>query len=130
MASIVEQHGKTHPKENGKLDDYLNFINSPAFQRQKLSALIYTTNHNQSVFSNERVHEFGIRFPANLDILLLKKVIRIYFTGDFPLSLPEKDTLEGVKELKSFETGYGIIKDSNKESTMKEILEKIHSEKQ
>ena len=53
MSNIIEKHGKTHPKENGKLDDYINFINSPEFQGQKLSALVYTTNHNQSIFSNE-----------------------------------------------------------------------------
>ena len=74
-------------KKTGKIEDYLTFINSKAFQNQKLENLLYTENIESSIFSNDSTFGLkGIDIPENLERTYLKRVLRLYIVGKYKLS--------------------------------------------
>ena len=114
------KNGETK-KKTGKVEDYLNFINSPTFQSQKLENLLYTDNIEASIFSNNNTFGLkGIDIPENLDRQYLKRIVRMYIVGKYKISTPvgwikewQKEKEEFLKEKK---------KETYKDKTLAELI--------
>ncbi len=88
IINAQSNNGETK-KKTGKVENYLNFINSPAFQSQKLENLLYVDNMDASIFSNNTLFGLkGIDVPENLDRQYLKRIVRMYIIGKYKISTP------------------------------------------
>ncbi|EKE29626.1 MAG: hypothetical protein ACD_2C00133G0002 [uncultured bacterium (gcode 4)] len=110
--------------KNWKIEEYLNFINSPEFQNKTAQTLFYTKDQTQNIFMNEGSLDPSIALPANLDPAIFKKVMRQYLTGQFRNDSGQP--IPGVKEFKDFENRY-LENGKNKDKTLNSTLERIYS---
>lgn len=109
IINAQSNNGETK-KKTGKVENYLNFINSPAFQSQKLENLLYVDNMDASIFSNNTLFGLkGIDVPENLDRQYLKRIVRMYIIGKYKISTPVTWVQPGQKEKEDF------LKDKKKE---------------
>lgn len=124
ITNFPKQAGKQ--KQNATLDDYLTILHKDSIQNITLDKIIYTSEHERSIFSEDPKSNF----PTNGDITdnisryLLKKVIRSYLGENGTLSSPTASQKEGQQTLDTFKAKYPEA--TWKTKTLKDLINEIH----
>ena len=125
IKKYIENISTSNPTENGDLSAYATFIFSDAFQNQKLENIIYTTDAERDIFHNDS-KTLLIRKPANLNAIILKRILRCSLIGNQSLTTPAGWAKEGDKEKADFITKYPET--TWKQRTLADITTEIHKQ--
>lgn len=114
------------PEDKWKINDYLIFINSDSFQWISHKDLFYNKNTAENILSNERSLNPKIQLPSNLDPLVFKRVLRVYFNCPQKIDVNKENPWSA--ELKEFEVKY-LSQSSTKEKdiSLKELSNIIYT---
>ncbi len=122
-----------------KVSHYLDFINSKTIQDKPVKALFPSKDNVNNIFLNETWLDSSIVLPSNLDPVIFKKVLRMYFVGNYKLD--PNEPIPWIKEYNEFKAKYldststpAKKKDSkwakkwtSSEMTVKKLVDKIYS---
>ncbi len=123
---------QNYPKKSGKqsqnadINSYLTVIHKDSFQNITLDKIIFTADHDQSIFSDEVKSQLPINgdIPDNVSRYLLKRVLRSYLGISTPLSPSATNKKEWVDTLEEFKAKYPEA--TWKSKTLKDLINEIH----
>jgi hypothetical protein len=112
--------------QNADINTYLTTIHKDSLQNITLDKIIYTTDHDQSIFSDEIKSQLPTSgdIPDNASRYLIKRVLRSYIGVNTPLSASASGKKEWADTLETFKAKYPEA--TWKTKTLKDLINEIN----
>lgn len=124
ISNYPKQSGKE--RQNADLNTYMWVLHLDSIQNMTLDRLIYTRDHEQSIFSDTVKSQFwdNKAIPDTVSRYLLKKMIRSYIWFNESLSLPIENRKEWEQSLEGFKQKFPEAQWKNK--TLKNLVGEVY----